>query len=278
MSLSFIEDVKSRALREVVKDGQAESIFTRIFTIYGGDDPSDSALRGMSGLPQPNEQWGTEDLYVANRDFDVLRPGVGSVPGIVRCTVSYGPPQSLPNPDDTEQSIELGTETIHVKQGIAGGSRNYPSGATQFGDAINVTEDGVQGVDIFSPKCLITFSVNRSTISDAYFATVAGLRRKVNNALYKGYAAGTLLYMGMQATRRGTGNYRCKHTFDFSENVTKTIATDAGSQTVVKNGWEYLWFRTVQKDDGTGSKVVNSIASCHIRKVYDTADFSGLSI
>ena len=114
----------------------------------------------------------------------------------------------------------------------------------------------MQGVDIPVPKGLYHVSNNRDEIDDGYFELVLGLVGKINAASFGDDAAGTLLFLGMVASRRGLGPWKCRYSFGFSPNVSKTITTFTGDQTFDKAGWQYLWLREKKKDDGTGNRVV----------------------
>jgi hypothetical protein len=59
---------------------------------------------------------------------------------------------------------------------------------------------------------------------------------------------------------------------------TDDYETLSGTQTVPRNGWDYVWQRQVSQDDGTGANIVVGIESVHVAQIYASADFSVIGI
>jgi hypothetical protein len=193
---------------------------------------------------------------------------------------NYGYKAKQPN-DDSNYSFETGGGTQHITQSLSTIQRYAPSGKTapDFKGAICVDNNSVNGCDIVVPVYTWTdvYILDNTLVTDSYKTILKNLTGKVNNATWKGNAAGEVLFMGASGSKRGNyGDWEIAFKFAASPNVTgKTIGDITG---IAKKGWEYLWIRYEDADD-TGAKVlIKKPSSVHIEQVYETGAFSGLGI
>jgi len=82
-------------------------------------------------------------------------------------------------------------------------------------------------------------------VTTAYVLTIADLTGKLNNAIFDGFAADTILFLGASGSERGKDEWKITYQFAFSPNVTGLAA--GGITGIAKKGWEYLWF--LYRDD-----------------------------
>lgn len=187
-----------------------------------------------------------------------------------------------PTTGDTEESFDTTGGTFHVTQSLETKSSTprTPYTAPDFKGAINVDADGkVNGVDIPIPALKEQFTVYQpnAVVTAAYKKTVARLTGKYNNATFKGYAAGELLFMGAQGSRRGGGDWQVRYDFDAKENVTDLEL--AGGITVPSAfGHDYIWQYYRDEEDSTAKFVIPRPVAAYVERVIGPGDFSLLLI
>ena len=217
------------------------------------------------------------------RDECTLEPiFVDTVTGVGKwdCRVRYVKPEYTP-PEVGESSFafDTGGGTQHTTQSITTVSRYAASGtAPDFGGAIGVTHDNVEGVDITVP--IYNFSethyLDDSFVTSAYRGTLFNLTGKVNNGPFKGLAAGECLFLGASGAKRGEEDWEITYRFAASPNRTNI---SVGSITgIAKWGWEYMWVRYADEEDTGSNTLVKKPAAVYIEKVYDLANFAALGI
>ena len=145
--------------------------------------------------------------------------------------------------------------------------------------AINVTPDGVQGVDIatgaFTWTETYSYESDDPRLSAAYRHTLSELTATVNNAAFRGYEAGEVLFVGAQATNSGTNIIEVTYNFAVSKNEENIIIGDI--TVPFKKGWDYLWVQ-YQDVEGGGLFILQEPQSVTIDQVYEYTDFSLLEI
>lgn len=194
-------------------------------------------------------------------------------------TVRYG---LWPQPKQGESVYSFDTTggTQHITQSIATVQRYAPPGKTapDFKGAIGVTPENVEGVDITIPACTFaeTHYLAATSVTLAYRVALFRLTGKVNNATFKGCAAGECLFLGATGSKRGADDWEITYRFAVSPNRTGiTVGEITG---IDKKGWEYLWVRYQNAEDGTARAIVKKPLAAYVEKVYEEADFSALGI
>lgn len=173
------------------------------------------------------------------------------------------------------QNVKQSLETITSKR-----CAPNPNGLAAFDHKkfINVGEDGPEGVDIYVPTLEFgwTYPVLSSAI-DVF--TLYELSGKVNATSYKGFPAGTLLFLGVDGSgEMGTIGATGKLTYKFQAKPNKTGIVINGADAVSKKGHEYLW-TSVKKVEDAAAKTVRSVPlAVYVEKVYETADFALLGL
>src|SRR6056297_3666917 len=101
--------------------------------------------------------------------------------------------------------------TQHITQSLSTISRTAPAGKTapDFKGAIGVTHDAVEGVDITVPVYAFseTHYLAVATVTAAYKLQIFQLTGTVNDAAFKGLAAGECLFLGASGAKRGTDKW-----------------------------------------------------------------------
>lgn len=181
--------------------------------------------------------------------------------------------------NDDEYTFDTGGATQHITQSIQTQNAYAASGTPpDFQGAIGVTDDRVEGCDIPAPKYEFseTHSFADATVTSSYKLTLAGLTGKVNNATFRGFAAGECLFLGASGSKRGDEKWTITFRFACSPNMT---GLSIGSITGIdKLGWDYLWVRYASFADGTAKALVQRPVAVYVEQVLYPGDFTGLLI
>ena len=119
-------------------------------------------------------------------------------------TVRYGirPPSEV---GESSFAFDTSGGTQHITQSL-GTIASYAASGTppNFGGAVSVTHDSVEGVDITIPVYSFseTHFLDAAFVTPAYYGTLFNLTGKVNNASFKGLAAGECLFLGASVETR----------------------------------------------------------------------------
>jgi hypothetical protein len=183
---------------------------------------------------------------------------------------------------DSEPSFtfETGGGTAHITQALATTGVYVPPGFVppDFRNAIGVSRDSVDGVDIVVPtyKWTETFRLPPAFVTGVYKSTLFQLTGRVNNFAFRGFQAEEVLFEGARGSRRGTGDWEITFSFAASPNVTDlTIGNITG---IAKKGWDYLWCRYADFEDGDAKMLVKRPIAVIVNRVYPSGNFSLLGI
>jgi hypothetical protein len=151
-----------------------------------------------------------------------------------------------------------------------------------FGGAIGVNNDTVEGVDIFIPKYefqeVHAFAPER--ITQAYKLTLFNMTGMVNDAPWRGFAKGEVLFLGAQGrsgSRDEEGAWSISYKFACSPN---RDWIDIGTEIlgVTKEGWQYLWVFYESVEDSGAHAMVKRPLTAFVEQVYRYDDFLKLEI
>ena len=252
-----------------------------IYVIDGTND--DVAARSALASNAPSTYAGLV------RDDDALHVepvGTNLWEGKARYSKSdFQPPQT----GEASFSFDTTGGTQHITQSRQTIQKYAPSGQTapDFGGAIGVTHDSVEGVDINVPA--FAFGVTRyiaaASMTSSYIATLYALTGKVNGASFTvnvdgvslTFAAGECLFQGVSGGKRKSENdWELNFRFAASPNATGlTIGTITG---IAKKGWEYLWVRYADAEDTGAKAIVKKPVAVYIEKVYDDGNLNSLGV
>ncbi len=182
--------------------------------------------------------------------------------------------------DGNEYTFDTSGGTQHLTQSLGTVNAYALSGLTpaDFRGAVGVSDDRVEGVDIVSPKFDFseTHIFENSFVDLGYKQLLFRMTGKVNDASFKGLAAGECLFMGAAGTIKGDTRWSITFRFSGSANAS---GFDVGDITGVdKDGWDYLWIRYADSVDDSAKCLVKQPISCYVERVYPRADFSTLLI
>lgn len=145
-----------------------------------------------------------------------------------------------------------------------------------FGSLVNVTDDGVEGVDIVVPyhTKTITRYLESAMVDLTFEQTIADLTGCVNNNTFLGRAAGEVLFEGAESNPRDDGVTEVTYSFVIRKNQTDIQVDDLDQ--FDQKGHEYVWFRVRQAN--TTSGVILRPAYGYVERMYPLANLSDLGI
>lgn len=190
-----------------------------------------------------------------------------------RITARYESGADQPQTNDSSWSFETtgGTTKILVSRSTI---HRYGS-APDIKGLINATDQDVQGTDITIPQFSFseTHYLPNAAITLAYKRNLYLLTGKMNAATFRELAAHEVLFLGAKGQKRGRGDWELTFSFAASPNVR---GLTVGTFSVDKDGWDYLWPRTLPKViDG---QLIRQIVGVYVERVYQEADFTLLGI
>lgn len=181
---------------------------------------------------------------------------------------------------DTVKSFRIGAVSQHITQSLSTRGNYVASGtAPNYKGAINVSEDGVLGVDVFAREHRFSRSRYFASITAAYEALLADLAFTTNAATFEGFAIGEVLFLGAHGTQRGDSDWELIYEFGRipnSSQITVGDITIGNGSAVVKYGWDYLWCRYERVEDATAGQLVMRPSSAHIEQVYASSSWTNI--
>jgi hypothetical protein len=199
------------------------------------------------------------------------------------------------DPLKRSRSFDTGGATQHITQAIPSdtfpfGDQSFHTGspaAPNMRGAIGVDGDSVQGVDIVVPQLTWTetYDVPAIFVTSAYIKNVSSLTGTVNDATFRGFAAGEVLFLGASGSQqwdsdKGDGPWSLSYKFVASANQGngKTYpAIKIGDITgIEKDGHDYLWVR--YEDLVENQTLLKKPKFVYVDKVYRRASFNQLGI
>jgi len=276
MSITCTEKFESRRLTT-----GDDPTLVLAYTVAGTDDEAEAKNCVMAASP---ERYGAPDNlpYLFRQSVEVEPEG----PGLWSATARYdrnwevlvagGGVVRVAGPDDRFDFDSSGG-TQHITQSLATVAR-YGQ-APDFGGAIGVSQTAVEGADIVVPEFNFSESHRFQAISQSYRRTLVGLTGKTNNAPFRGFAAGEVLFLGASGSRRNSfHDTPWDVTFRFAASPNREDISVGSITGIAKKGWEYMWVRYAAADDADAGVRVKRPVGVYVERVYDEANFAGLGV
>lgn len=257
MTIELIELWKSAEGVESVDNPTA----VRIYLLTGTTD--DVTVRSTVEANVPATYVG---LAIQDYDFKPLGNGIWEV------NVHYGLKKQT---NESSYNFDTGGGTAHVSNSLSTIAK-YPGTAPDCQGAIGISGDSVEGVDITIPTYNFseTHYLPSASITGGYKATLFALTGKVNNASFKEFSAGEVLFLGASGSQRGNDDWEISYKFTASPNQTG-LAVGAITG-IAKAGWDHLWVLYSSAVDQNA--LIKRPLAVYIERVYLPGDFSLLGI
>jgi len=236
---------------------------------------------------------GEDDEFIAQADLDAAT--ATTVSGLVkqevaiterlgdsswRGVVKWGKFETK-EAGDSSFSFDTGGGTGHKSNSIATLSRTAAPGvpaAPNFQNAIGVTDSSVEGVDVTIPAYSFeeTHFVDAAFVTAAYKATLFSLTGVVNNATFKGFAAGECLFKGASGSLNDWTTWEI--TFKFSSQPNASSFAVGPITIPLKRGWDYLWVRYRETEDAAAGHLAKRPIAAYVEQVYPMGNLGLLGI
>jgi hypothetical protein len=281
MSLVWVEDGDSRAATIVRRGKRATSTMTKSYKVFGTADDTVVHAAVNQQISTVGYGWqypGVADAQLWAESYSIAFLGDNAW----QVTINYektGAEPSTPDPLKRSRSFDTTGGTKHMTQ--ADSERRYGTNAPDQQKAIGVDANGVNGVDVITPalQWQETYDVPHAYVTSAWIRAVAGITGTTNSAVFRGFEAGEVLFVGCSGShewddQKGSGPWSLSFKFVASKNVTnETIGSITG---IEKKGHEYLWVR--YEDTVGGNTLLKTPKAVYVNRVYKESNFAGLGI
>jgi hypothetical protein len=284
--LVWVEDGDSRAATIVRRGKKATSTMTKSYKLFGTANDVEVHAAVNQQISTVGYGWqypgvASAQLWAESYSITFLGDNAWQV------TINYEKTGAEPTETDPlkrARSFDTTGGTQHMTQ--AESEVGYPSGfggANHQFMAIGVDSNGVNGVDVVVPQLQWqeSYDVPNAYVTATYVRGLAGITGTTNNAAFRGFEAGEVLFVGCSGSQewddqKGKGPWSLSYRFVASKNVTgKTVGSITG---IDKKGHEYLWVRYEQAVSGSASDLLQKPKAVYVNKVYKDSDFSLLGI
>jgi hypothetical protein len=200
-------------------------------------------------------------------------------------TVTYGPTKQR-TIGEVRWNVDTTGGTAHITQALEH-VQSYPKSGMTAPDhkgAIGVKrsngERTVEGCDIVVPACKWTEAWTLSAAAAAfdYIDTLEALTGNVNNATFRGKAAGEVRFDGAVGGGSNVDPTQVEMTFHFTRSISVTNLTAGDITGIAKAGWQYLWYEYETQVDTNAQMSTEVPLAAHVERVYNAVDFSLLGI
>jgi hypothetical protein len=197
------------------------------------------------------------------------------------CTVEYGAQDEKEKEDqEFDFSFDFAATNAKMTHSYETIGKYAPDGQTapDFGGAIGVTDNEVEGCDVIVPTAAFSekWWFKQETVESGYKRTLLKLIGKQNKGTFRGWAPGEVLFSGASGSLNANLLWEISFKFLVSENV-EDLEID--SITIPsKRGWDYVWTRYRPTLDAQAKVLVKKAISAYVERVYKEGDFDELGI
>ena len=280
MALVWVEDGDSRQATIVRKGKKAASSYVKSYKIFGTADDVELHAAINAEISANGRYWqypGVSGMQLLAEQYSVSFLGDNAW----QLTINYSKDGAEDGTDPLKRARSFDTTggTQHMTQAFA--ESRFGTSAPDQRKAIGVDSNGVNGVDVVVPQLQWqeSYDVPNAYVTDSYIRGVSGVTGTTNNATFRGFEAGEVLFVGCSGSQewddqKGRGPWSLSFRFVASKNVTgETIGDISG---VAKKGHEYLWVR--YEDAVDSSVLMKKPKAVYVNKVYRESAFSALGI
>lgn len=185
--------------------------------------------------------------------------------------------------------FDLSGESTHINRSLKTIAR-YPKGAPDYRQAINVTDESVDGVDVETGILTWTEPVEipAAKVTRGWAKKLGQMYYGINDKPFRGYQRGEVQFRGGTGERIGAKwkfNFRFASRFNEVNTPIGLFAAGVGpvvgagvtiEHEVSKNGWDYLWFQYEPTVDKT--RLVVAPTACYVEQIFHYRDFDHLQM
>lgn len=297
-TFTWVEDNSSRSATIHRLGRKATSTYVKSWKIFGSSDDVSVHADVNATLWQSYMFWqypGQPQNRLQAESYTLEYLGDNAWQLQVTYSKDGGEDDEQRDPLKRSRSFDTGGATQHITQALT--IEGFPQGEQRFwtgspaapnmNGAIGVDGETVQGVDIVVPQLTWTetYDVPNLYVKADYIKAVSGLTGSVNNAAFRGFAAGEVLFMGCSGSQqwdsdKGDGPWNLSYKFVASANqgAGKTFPSiTIGAITgIERDGHDYLW--VLYEPDVQSQTLLKKPKFVYVNKVYPRRDFRALGI
>jgi len=176
-----------------------------------------------------------------------------------------------------------GTQHISTSLETRGSARRSLSHdpPENFGKAIEVTENGVNGTDVVVPllRLELEYKFPNASVTDAYIRKLRDLTGTTNNGTFKGWEQGDLLFLGSSGRQATKGGITARFIFAAGKAITGSFGyyDEAGDPAdLTKRAHDHLWYYFAR--EAGDESIVQRPKWLYIERVYEETDFAEIGI
>lgn len=211
---------------------------------------------------------------IGNRYFDCTATYQTLVPKKDEDNEDGGGGQYIPGSLAWDTSGNTERKYQALSQEAFGDQGNTPD----YEEAINVTGNGVEGVDVVVPGMRYSETwilPARQAFDEEYVGAVHRLTGTVNSSQFRAFEPGEALFMGARCQFQGDQPY-CTITFEFECRPNDDEYYVKAIEPFEKKGWEYVWLR--YQDAVQDAALVRRVVAAYKCRIYKEKDWSPLGI
>ncbi|MDD3155345.1 MAG: hypothetical protein PHS41_10790 [Victivallaceae bacterium] len=215
----------------------------------------------------------------------------GRTGDLIEITAQYEEGETLlPDSGDVDAEPTISFDCSAVSKHIlcALEQTKHPNSAKDSGNMIGWNgrtgrEAEYAGVNIVtaSMRIAITKKIRMSKINRTFMSMIANLTGKVNDAPFRDWNAGEVLFLGASYTGVDKRSEQITVTYHFAIQLNEPrlqIEIQDQMQTLSKKGWQYLWYISEQREDASTLAPRNLITGAYLATIYPEANFSPLGL
>lgn len=240
------------------------------YQIIGTDDERRAADALADEAPLYYDPWGSGLIYLPRGAMPLERVDRTTW----NATVRY---QAIGSSETgSEYEFETGGGTKHITHGLQTVFASV--GAPYNHNAINVTADGVEGIDIdwACYRWSETYYMSQLQMTPAYRITLFWLTNCVNIGAWRGFDIGEVRFLGAAGRCRGDGLYQVRFSFAAQPNRYDFAVGDITG--INCNGWDLLWVRYEDYIDTVAKMPAKRAKAVYVERVYEYDDLSALGL
>jgi len=298
MALAWIEDNASRSATIVRLGRKAVSSYSKSYKVFGTTDDTVVHAEANGKITSELAYWqypGQPNVQLRAESYSVSYLGDDAWQVTIAYEKAGADDDDQRDPLKRSRSFDTSGGSQHITQAIPFGSgesldfeRRFPPEAANQSGAIGVDGNSVNGVDIVVPALTWTetYDVPHQYVTASYIKSTAFLTGTINNATFRTFAAGEVLFMGCSGNQewddqRGNGPWSLSYKFVASPNAGGQGATlpaiTIGSITgIEKRGHDYLWVR--YEDSVSSNALIKLPKAVYVDRVYRDGNFANLGI
>jgi len=177
-------------------------------------------------------------------------------------------------------AVNVGANTLVLDAmpapvGTNNGVWHIPTPGPNYKRAIGVTENSVEGCDVYVPRFEWSVTYQMNVLTWDYLMTVWRLVGRKNKDKFYGANPGEVLYLGMNGSYSVSDRWSITHKFSVIPNELDVKVSD-DIVIPIKRGWDYLWVR--YKRIVQDNTVMHVPAVAYTEEVIPDGDFALLGI